>query len=108
MVRALLGEPRRVSARLQRMSPRARREPGSRRLRVSGDNPVIDISWKAHVSRGAAAAELMDDRKGTLAPGMLADVAILSQDIFKIPPPELPKTVSLVTVVGGRVVHEVK
>lgn len=56
-------------------------------------------------TRGAAYAEFMEGRKGTLAPGMLADLAILSQDIFRIPPPDLPKTASVLTIVGGKVVH---
>ena len=47
----------------------------------------------------------MERRKGTLAPGMLADRAILSQDIFRVPPPDLPKTTSVLTIVGGRIVH---
>jgi predicted amidohydrolase YtcJ len=37
---------------------------------------------------------------------MLADLAILSQDIFSIPVEGLPATTSVVTIVGGRVVHE--
>jgi predicted amidohydrolase YtcJ len=36
---------------------------------------------------------------------MLADMALLSQDIFKVTRPELPKTVSVLTIVGGRVIH---
>jgi len=48
----------------------------------------------------------MENVKGTLAPGQLADLAVLSQDIVRIPLPELPKTVSVLTVVGGRIVHE--
>jgi hypothetical protein len=54
---------------------------------------------------GSAAAELAESEKGTLKPGMLADFALLSQDIFKVARPELPKTVSVLTVVNGRVVH---
>ena len=54
---------------------------------------------------GSAAAELAESEKGTLKPGMLADFALLSQDIFKVSRPELPKTVSVLTVVNGRVVH---
>ena len=59
-------------------------------------------------TQGSAYAEMMDTEKGSLAPGMLADLAILSKDIFKIPTAELPSTTSVMTVVGGRVVHEVK
>jgi len=52
---------------------------------------------------GSARAEFAEKEKGMLQPGMLADMALLSQDIFKTPPPELPKTVSLLTVVNGRI-----
>ena len=49
MVRALLGEPGRVSARLQRINPRVR---GDSLAHVVFDYPdttaVLDISWKAH------------------------------------------------------------
>ena len=42
----------------------------------------------------------------TLAPGDLADLAVLSQDIFTLPPPALPATTSLLTMVGGQVVWD--
>jgi predicted amidohydrolase YtcJ len=35
-------------------------------------------------------------------------MAVLSQDIFKVPDEELPKTESLLTVVGGRIVYDSK
>jgi predicted amidohydrolase YtcJ len=57
-------------------------------------------------TRGAAFAELQETEKGTIAPGMLADLAVLSQDIFKVPTPALPGTTSVLTLVGGRIVHE--
>jgi predicted amidohydrolase YtcJ len=66
---------------------------------------TIEQSLAAY-TRGSAFAELAEGQKGTLAPGMLADLAMLSQDIFKVPPPELPKTTSVLTIVGGRIVHE--
>ncbi len=57
-------------------------------------------------TRGSATAEFEEDRKGTLKPGYLADLAVLSQDIFTIPPPAVPGTVSLLTLVGGEVVWD--
>ena len=62
-------------------------------------------SLRAYTS-GAAFAEFEEKRKGTIAPGMLADLAVLSQDIFNVPPQELPRTVSELTIVGGRIAHE--
>ena len=62
----------------------------------------------AAYTRGSAAAEFAERQKGTIAPGMLADVALLSQDIFKIPLDQLPRTTSVLTIVNGRVVYEAK
>jgi predicted amidohydrolase YtcJ len=52
------------------------------------------------------AAEFAEADKGTLEPGRLADLAVLSQDIFTASLPELPKTGSLLTLVGGKIVHD--
>lgn len=57
---------------------------------------------------GSARAERQETQKGTIAPGMLADVAILSQDVFTVKPDALPATVRELTLVGGSIVHEVK
>ena len=57
-------------------------------------------------TRGSAYAEFTEHEKGTIAPGMLADLAVLSQDIFVVPPPALPATTSVLTVVGGRIVFD--
>ena len=55
-------------------------------------------------TRGSAFAEHMERDKGTLTAGKLADLAVLSQDIFTIPTPELPKTQSAMTNIGGKIV----
>lgn len=54
----------------------------------------------------SAYAELAEKDKGTLEPGKLADLAVLSQDIFSVPTEELPKTESVLTIVGGKVVYD--
>jgi predicted amidohydrolase YtcJ len=38
--------------------------------------------------------------------GKLADLAVLSQDIFRVPPGELPKTEAVLTLVGGKIVYD--
>ena len=43
-----------------------------------------------------------------LEPGKLADLAVLSQDIFEIPADDLPKTESVMTIVGGKIVYDAK
>ena len=56
----------------------------------------------------SAYAEFAEKEKGSLEPGKLADLAVLSQDIFKVPPPDLPRTESVLTLVGGKVVYDAK
>jgi hypothetical protein len=46
-----------------------------------------------------------DGVKGTLAPGRYADLAVLSADYFSVPPEEIRGITSLLTMVGGRIVH---
>lgn len=71
------------------------------------DNPAEAISIEAAVTaytHGSAFAEFMERDKGRLVPGQLADLAVLSQDIFTIPLPQLPATTSVLTLVGGEAV----
>ena len=56
----------------------------------------------------SAYAEFSEKERGTLEPGKLADLAVLSQDIFTIPPPEMPKTTSVLTIVGGKIAFDAK
>lgn len=55
---------------------------------------------------GSARAEFTDDVKGTIAPGKLADIVILSDDIFRIDPANIEKTRVVTTIVGSRIVHQ--
>ncbi|HOW85766.1 MAG TPA: amidohydrolase family protein [Candidatus Aminicenantes bacterium] len=44
--------------------------------------------------------------KGSLAPGKLADITVLSRDILTCPEEEIPGTEVLYTIVGGRVLYQ--
>ena len=44
-------------------------------------------------------------KKGRLAPGQLADLAVLSADLFSVPEEAIPSIVSVLTIVGGKVVY---
>ena len=57
-------------------------------------------------TRGSAYAEFQANMKGAIAPVMLADLAVLSQDIFTVPLDQLPQTSSVMTIIGGQVVWE--
>ena len=47
-----------------------------------------------------------EDRRGSLEPGKLADLAVLSGDFMAMPEDEIPGLASVLTMVGGRVVHQ--
>jgi predicted amidohydrolase YtcJ len=46
-----------------------------------------------------------DGKKGALAPGQLADLAVLSGDYFSIPEEEIKHLESVLTIVGGNIVY---
>lgn len=46
-----------------------------------------------------------DGKKGALAPGQLADLAVLTADYFSIPEEEIKQIESVLTVVGGKIVY---
>jgi predicted amidohydrolase YtcJ len=43
--------------------------------------------------------------RGTIEPGKLADLAVLSQDLLAIAPNDIRNTKALLTLVGGKIVH---
>src|SRR6266567_1560793 len=55
---------------------------------------------------GSAFAEFQEKEKGTISPGKLADLVILTRDIFKIDPTEIKNTKVVMTIMDGRVVYE--
>jgi predicted amidohydrolase YtcJ len=55
---------------------------------------------------GSAYAEFQDTVKGTISVGKLADMVILSRDIFKIDPKDIENVKVTLTLVDGRVVYE--
>lgn len=46
-----------------------------------------------------------EGKKGSLAPGMLADLAVLSADYFSVPEENIRDIESMLTMVGGKVVY---
>ena len=55
---------------------------------------------------GAAYAQFMEDRKGILRKGYLADIVITDRDLFSIPENEIMKTRIDCNITGGKVVYE--
>lgn len=56
----------------------------------------------------AAWASFDEHRKGTLEPGMLADMIVLSDDIFKMRPEAISSATVDVTIIDGRIVYRRK
>ena len=55
---------------------------------------------------GAAYAGRREKTEGSIEPGKLADLIIVSQNIFEIDPHRIAETKVLTTIVGGRVVYQ--
>ena len=57
-------------------------------------------------TRSAAHAAYMDENIGTLEAGKLADLAVLTQDIFNVPTTSIGNTQVVLTMVGGTIVFD--
>lgn len=66
---------------------------------------ALDEALRAYTV-GVARAGFQDDRVGALRPGMLADLALLDRDLFRIAPETIDQAQVRATVVGGRVVYQ--
>jgi predicted amidohydrolase YtcJ len=55
---------------------------------------------------GSAFAEFMENKKGTIEPGKLADIIVLSNNLFEIPPQKILETQVLITIFDGKVVYK--
>lgn len=53
-----------------------------------------------------AYAVFQEDISGSLTPGKLADITVLSKDIMSVPDDEIPSTEVLYTIVGGKVLYQ--
>src|SRR5438477_2200802 len=97
--------------------------------RVSSYNPFVSLQWYLDgttiggvQSRGPAEAPSRrqalemytrnsafmandDDKRGTLEPGKLADLAVLSADYLTAPVKEIGRIRSVLTMVGGKIVY---
>ena len=72
-------------------------------------NPAEALTREQAVTaytRGSAFAEFTEREKGQLAVGMLADLAVLSADMFSAPPEQMGDIRSVLTMIGGRAVHD--
>jgi hypothetical protein len=58
-----------------------------------------------HYTLGSAYASFEEDIKGSLQNGKLADIVVLSKDIFTVPVEEILKTEVVYTILGGKIIY---
>ncbi|MGW8887415.1 amidohydrolase [Streptomyces sp. NPDC055749] len=67
---------------------------------------TVDVETAVHgYTMGSAYANFLEDERGSLTVGKLADFVVLSRDILRAAPEDIPGTVAQTVVVGGTVVH---
>jgi predicted amidohydrolase YtcJ len=64
----------------------------------------VDEAVRAYTV-GSAYAEFQEQNKGTITTGKLADIVMLSEDIFSIDPREIERVKVVLTIMDGRVVY---
>jgi predicted amidohydrolase YtcJ len=88
------------------LSPRLG-EPGTpetTRPLLPGEAITVDAAIHAFTA-GVAYVNHEDDIAGALAPGMLADVAVIDQDLYRIPPSAIGSASVAMTIATGQVVY---
>ncbi len=71
-----------------------------------GGRPLTREEAVRAMTWGSAYAEKTERDKGWLGPGTLADLAVLSDDVFTVPAERLAGVTSVLTVVGGTIVYD--
>jgi predicted amidohydrolase YtcJ len=66
---------------------------------------TLEEAIRGYTMGGAIAAK-REKTEGSIEVGKLADVIIISQDLFKVPPNQISETKVLMTMVGGKTVYQ--
>jgi len=75
-------------------------------LRMTADSARLDRTTALRLwTEGSAWFSAEEDRKGRIAPGRFADLAVLDADYFSVPDEDIKSITAMLTMVGGRVVH---
>ena len=75
-------------------------------LRLTAESARLDRTTALRLwTEGSAWFSTEDGKKGRIAAGQFADFAVLGADYFSVPEEEIKSIVSVLTIVGGRIVH---
>jgi predicted amidohydrolase YtcJ len=66
---------------------------------------TVEEALRAY-TQGSAYAAFQESEKGSIAPGKLGDVVVISEDLLTIPPAKIKDARVVMTVVGGRIVYQ--
>ena len=72
---------------------------------VPGERITVEQALRAYTAT-AAFAGFDEGQRGVLRAGMLADLVMIDRDLTRIPVAEIREAKVLLTMVGGRIVHE--
>ncbi len=79
------------------------------RKKWSPDDPDQRLTLEECIlgyTRDAAYTEFMENQKGKIKEGYLADLVLFSHDLFNVPPEEIRSAKAVLTMMDGRIVHE--
>ncbi len=65
---------------------------------------TVEEALRAY-TQGSAYAAFQENEKGSIAPGKLGDVVVISDDLFTIPPAKIKDARVVMTVMGGKIVY---
>jgi predicted amidohydrolase YtcJ len=71
---------------------------------LTGGHPSLGLS--SAYTMGSACASFEEESKGSIEVGKLADMAVISDDLFALNPADIEKTKVVMTVFDGRIVHD--
>ena len=75
---------------------------------VNGDQQITRQEALRTFTRANAWFLRMEDRIGSIEPGRLGDLVVLDRDYFAVPDEEIKQVRSVLTIVGGTIVHDTK
>jgi hypothetical protein len=67
----------------------------------AGQTVDVETAIRAYTA-GGAWANFAEDNRGTIVPGKYADLIVVSDDLYALPPPDIRRARVLLTLVGGR------
>jgi predicted amidohydrolase YtcJ len=72
---------------------------------IPAERLTVEEAVRAYTT-GSAFAAFEEEEKGTISKGKMADLVVLSEDIFAVPPERVKDVAVKMTVVGGKIAYE--